>query len=233
MSNKIFLIVFSFFHLTSFSQKKLTVTSIFDKVEKYYVSKNNFCLSSKYTFFENKSINKILDSYEGLIVKKGAISYQKVNNTEFVNFGDCSLMISKDNKVVNYANMASSAGQPIALKSFLKILPLTKITDQNEYWVCELSSKGKIPLQFKKIIVYINKKNFSLSKQIFYSVGKQEIIKNNNKQTISNPRIEILFFDKIFTSEMNLLIDKKNYFRKVNKKINLVKRLQSYKLITL
>ncbi len=220
------------FSSSVFSQEKWSVVSLFDKVEKQYQTRNYYSYVSDYKFYETNNSKKIVESYSGAIIKKDKVSYQMVNNIEFVDFGDYNVMVSQEEKIVQVSKIEKN-DSPIALQSFLKVYPNRKISENKLFWICELSSKKLTQSPFEKVSIYISKKDFSISKQVFYVQGEQEYELNNKKIKLVNPRLEIVFTEKAKDLERDTQrLSQANYFSISNKKINLSKRFKTYKLIT-
>jgi hypothetical protein len=115
----------------------------------------------------------------------------------------------------------------------LKFFDKSKLSQDKNYWICELASKGN-GNQYDKLIIYVNKQDFSLHKQLFYIVGSQEIVKNKKNILLKNPRMEILFAKKNQKTALDdLMLSKSYYFKMKNKKVILSSRFKKYKLITL
>ncbi len=216
----------------SFGQQEMDISKLFDKVEKSYNNNNHYCYVSTYKLYENTVSLKVVEQYAGLIFKKGKNCYQKLSGTEFVNLGEYNVMVNHKEKLVQISKITSQS-EPIALKSFLNYFPKTKIVKDEKYWICELTAGDDLQKQFSKINIYINKSNFSLFKQVFFIVGSQEVKKGNKKAVIKNPRLEVVYQEKMLSAAEDQLVTKENYFSIKNKKFILSKRFKGYKLITI
>jgi hypothetical protein len=229
---KYFLFIFCLFFssISCFSQEKWSVAKLFKKIDDYYKTSENYSYSSEYFVYESETSDKVVDHYSGISIKKGTINYQKTNTSEFISFDDYYLSINNAEKKVLLSKVTNKNLQ--SLTGFLKSFEKSKLTQEDKYWICNLwSEKGKSSKQFEKIKIYINKADYSLHKQLFFSVGTQEVEKNKKKILLVNPRLEILFKkNKIIE---NAILSKENYFTIKNKKISLSKRFKTYKLITL
>jgi hypothetical protein len=216
-----------------FAQTKESVKSLFEKMDHYYSNNKNYSYTSEYFVYENETSNNVADHYEGVLIKKGTVNYQKVNNTEFVNFSD--YRVSIDNKEKKIFITKSPKENIQSLSGLLKIYNKSKLEQDKEYWICELSTdKAGNNKQFEKIIVYINKDDYSLHKQLFYTIGSKEVIKNKKTTLLKNPRMEILFKKKKeIESNQATMLSKDYYFSLNKKKFTLSKRFKEYKLITL
>ena len=230
---KYFKIIFALLFVTnvSFSQKKGDVKSIFDEVEIYYKSQKYYSYTSQYKFYENSTTKKDIERKSGIILRKDNVSYQKMDMMESLNFGDYTISINHKEKIFQLSKLKND-DSPVALKSYLKNLASKKIIADKDYWICELTPDKLGASQYEKIRFFINKKDFSLYKQICYMYGDQEIEKNKKKIKIINPRLEIELIKKEKNFEKDTqLIKKSNYFSIVGKKITLSKKFQKYKLI--
>ena len=165
-----------------FAQTKMSVESLFEKIDEYYGKNKDYSYSSEYFVYESELSNKIIDHYSGLAIKKGNVNYQKTNKAEFINFTDYSVSINHtEMKILITKNTIKNSIQ--SLKELLKICNKNKLTEDKLYWICELwSDKKNYKKQFEKIEIYINKNDFSLHRQLFYTTGSQEVFKNNKKK---------------------------------------------------
>lgn len=215
-----------------FSQAKPSVISLLDKVEQFYGSEKDFCYSSNYKLFQNASSTVIVDEYAGQTIKKGSTIYQKINATASISFDNYVVTVSEKDKTLAVAKTTSKKS-PMVLKSLLKMCNKEKVIEDKKYWICELSSDKQHQKQFQKISIYINKKDYSLYKEIFYTNGIQEIEKNKKRSVLKNPRFEVFYKNNMLSyKDKSDILSKEYYFSIKNKKIIPANRFKKYKLIT-
>ncbi|MES2544819.1 MAG: hypothetical protein V4548_08030 [Bacteroidota bacterium] len=208
----------------------VTIGYLFKKVEQCYNDKEYMSYNSSYKMYANYNSKIVSEQYSGLIVKKNGVYYYKINDIEFLNFKDCSLKISNHEKAVILGKAASRSLSPLSLESYLKGFN-RKLSEDKDYWICELSPSKVSQIMFHKIIIYINKKEFTIDKQIMYFLNEMPSKNNKGKETMERPRIEVIFSKRASQiAKDDLLVDKKQYLIHIGKKIVLSKRLEAYKL---
>jgi hypothetical protein len=205
---------------------------LLEKVNQTYAPNKDISYTTSYFIYKGRNSKEIVDHYSGQTVNQGSIQYQRLNQSEYVNFGDCFVSINHKEKKILVANQPQKK-EPSLVTSLLKIFDKSKLSQDKDYWICELTPRGN-GNQYEKTIIYINKQDFSLHKQLFYTIGSQEIEINKKNIILKNPRMEIFFKknnDKTALDEP--MLSKAYYFSIKNKKIILTSRLKKYKLITL
>lgn len=226
----------SFFLLTvtvfCHAQKKWSVQEVITKAEQHYATAKQYSYDLDYCFYKNGFSSAIVDRYSGLLIKKDGVIYQKVNAAQSVNFSDCLVTLNPVDKVL-FVSKKGNKTPPVVLKQFLKMSKGTKLTGTKEHWICELTAGKEQRKEFTKIVIYVNKKDFSLNRQIFYTEGAQEIEKENKLILLKNPRLEILYSaNSKAMAKYAPVLSKSYYFSTKNNKIIPSKRFQKYKLIT-
>lgn len=214
--------------LPAFSQGKDTVEEVFDKVEKKYKSEKSYCYQSQYNFYNTATATKPVDSYTGTIYKNNAVSYQQIKDTEFASFGANNILINHQEKIVQIGKVENN-NSPIALKSFLKLFPDYSLKQDKTYYICELKSGKYSQVSMDKLIIYINKADYSLVKQNFYFMGEKDFMIKDKKIKIKNPKLEVHYKKNPKCPE----IKQQDFFTVKDKKFIVTPKLKDYKAITL
>lgn len=220
--------IFLFFSTYSFSQQNLTVEKIFDLVENSYKNVAKYSYKVNYSFYVNEKSTKASESYEGLVLKFNSIKYQKINDVEFVDFGDKNVMLNHKEKLIQVSKIENT-NSPVLIKTYLNMFPVHKLVEEKSQFVCTLSS-GKInQTNIDRIIFFIDKKTYSIKKQTFIYLGVNE---STNKNTINNPRLEIVFIPRKINDIGDLeLVKKSNYYTIQSNNIVTSNKYKTYKLI--
>lgn len=220
-----------FISCLSFGQQKMSIEKLFDLVEKYYDNVANYSYKINYSFYENEKATRAIESYEGMVLKFNNVKYQKINKVEFVDFGDKNVMLNHDDKLIQISQIENN-NSPILIKTFLTLFPVHKILEEKEQFVCTLSNEKMNQTNIKEVIIFINKKDFSLKKEQFIYFGKNEVIKGNQKIIIDNPKLEISFIPRTINNDLDReLIKKSNYYNLQNNKVVVSNKYKTYKLI--
>lgn len=215
----------------SFGQQKMSIEKLFDLVEKHYDDVANYSYKMDYSFYENEKATKAIESYEGMVLKFNNVKYQKINKVEFVDFGDKNVMLNHEDKLIQISQIEND-NSPILIKTFLTLFPVHKITEEETQFVCTLSNEKMNQTNIKKLIIFINKNDFSLQKEQFVYFGENEVVKGDQKIKINNPKLEISFIPRtINTNQDGELIKRSNYYNLQSNKVVTSNKYKTYKLI--
>ena len=227
----IFLIIIGSYTLT-FCQTNVSVEAILKKAEKYYAAENEYSYITAYKFFESEKSNISIENKQGAILRLNNVNYQKMDFTETFNFGNQAMVIDNKSKTV-YITKNVPKESVFSFASYLKNFPKKKIILHPDYWICEMAISKNALSQYYKIRFYIDKKDFSLYKQVFYISGNQEIESKGKKINLVNPRLEIILRKKTPNSlEDRMRIKKDNYFTLNKGKIVVSNKYKNYKVIS-
>lgn len=228
---KLFIIVGLLFSSLLVGQKKNNAKEILEKAIEVYDSQPYLSYNSKYILYQDYTSKKILEQYNGVVVKKNSINYFKINNTEYVSFGQYALKISNDEKIVVLEKENEDSQQPpLSFSSYLKGFESRVIADK-DFFICELKPSKISQIMFQKVLLYIKKSDYSIVKQEMYFVEKMEVKDGNGKLISTLPRLEITFMPRPKNPKNDdFLVKKENYFTEKNSQIVISKRLSAYGL---
>ena len=227
-----FIFLFAFFNLCT-AQKNMTVEKVFDRVEAYYKNASYYSYTSTYKYYENKLSNKVKETKTGIILKKNKVNYQKLDGVEIVDFGDYNVMINHSTKTFYLSSISETEKKsPIALKYFLSLFDVKKITTDPNFWICRLIAQKKQGTQFREMTIYISKKDYSIVKQIF--IMRTGAIDTKAKLTATDAKLEISFTkNKLNPVKDDQLVKRANYFSVKNKNLTVNKKYSKFQLLTL
>lgn len=226
---------FLFFYIPFFAQNFTDAKKVMDKVTAVYGNSKRLSFFVEYASFSNYKDIKPKELYSGILIKNGDVYYNKIKNTEIINFSDCSLKIGNDEKAIMYnANQKEDLLLPsLESSAFLKEFS-GKLKSTPSHYICEFIPKKFTQIMVSKIIFYINKKDFTLAKQIMYLAQETEYKNSGGKVVSSAPRVELTFQKRKNDTEKDKFLTKKeNYFTKRGVDVILSKRLLGYKLYKL
>lgn len=169
-----------------------------------------------------------------MILRKNNVNYFKIKSTEFVAFKNYGLKIDHEEKaLVIEKNAATMHESPLSLSNYMKGFNSRFIESNEKYYVCELTPAAKISqIMLSKIVIYIKKADYSISKQVLFFVENMESLDANGKIKESIPRLEILFSPRVKNEvKDNLLIKKDNYFTERGSDIIVSKRFSKYQIL--
>lgn len=220
-----------FYNTICFSNDKKKIAEILKKSSEYYSSKKQFEIKMTYNFFSNADSQKVTESYLGSIIKDNSYYYSKIGDTEIINGKGFSLKIDNVNKALQYYPHQLENNNTISdLKNYCSYFDRFYLTDRGNKWVCTMTTPGISFLPYSKLIIYINKSNYSISKQIAYFLTPNETRDKKGNTFLNYPRMEVEFSDlngKINVDVFNLsnyLIIKKN-------KVYTSKKYSSYEIV--
>lgn len=210
----------------SFAQAKAeTVEAVIKKASQKFKTEQYLTYNIKYSLYNNQESNVVNESYTGIFLKKNDVLYYKIKNTEFIGFSEYSVKINKDERAMIIAKGANNE-VPLDLNNFLKGFKYKFIGNDKTNYICELIPNKVTQFMFSKVLLYINKQNFNVYKQVLFYVNPTD-----ETNTASKPKMEIIFTPRARNEVSdNFLVDEKNYFIKINKEIKAASRFKDYKL---
>ena len=192
-------LLFYFVSNLSFSQERTdNANDILKKASLAYQKSSYLSYNSQYIMYADYATNKIIEKYQGYIIKKDNSSYIKIKETEIITLPPYGIRIDNVNKVIAMIQSDETTLQnPLVVDRYLKEFNAKLISSKGEFFVCEITPKKDIEVNpFYKIIFQIRKTNFHVIKQILY-LANQIDSKDSKGRLISNkPRIEISFSER-------------------------------------
>ncbi len=226
-------IIFQLLTLSVSSQEK-SVKQILDGVSNSYLSKEQYLVNMTFTMYRGVTGNTISESYTGTMQKKGATSKNQVLDTEIYLFPSASVAINSTTKTITYTGLSNpQKNTPIDLSILLKYYQKSQIIDKGSQWLCEMVTEQNTfnQLPYSKVLLYVNKDDYSVSKQVLYFTN---LIPFKNKR---NDEIEHdygrLVIDLKHQWDVNIPAKKLNDFivKKHDNKIQLQTKYATYKLV--
>ncbi|MFL9843552.1 hypothetical protein [Flavobacterium rhizosphaerae] len=227
--NKIILFFLGLFCASA--QTPITVEKIFDKVNAAYKDSPYITYNSRYIMYDSYTSKNVYENYSGFYIKKGNRVYFKLHNTEVIVSDSVGAKINHDQKAIligtgGGVDSGAMITNQLALQGFKSELK----TDPG-FYICEFTAGKLTQAPYNKVIVFVNKKDFTVAKQILYLSSPLEGNDKSGKKTVSFPRLEIQFtLRKKDIAGDEKLLSLKNYFTIKNNTTILSQPLAGYQI---
>lgn len=176
--------------------QQLTAIATLKKVEAHYKTTKTFSLDVEYAMYKGYTGTHLTEAYKGSIVKNGDITQFKILGSETLQFPKMQLVINEENKTVAYNLMSNKTLQqsPLDMASFLKFYKEVSTDISGNTIVVVLAVKNnQVPVPYNKIMVHINKNDYSIQKQVLYLSTKVPFVMEDGKETEDVGRMVITF----------------------------------------
>jgi len=192
----IFSFVLAMLMITGINAQKLSVKEVLGKVTVFYTNADQYQIDITYNMLRGLSGNNITESYKGSMVKKGSFTRMEALGSQVFQFSKTHLVVDHNQKVIAYnkSNANGLSNSPLDVSDFLKYYDKSQIIDKGTMLVCEMvSTRKNFQLPYGKVVLYINKNNFSVAKQeLYFSNLIPFKNKENNTQEQDYGRLIIL-----------------------------------------
>ncbi|MBQ4820655.1 hypothetical protein [Aquimarina sp. MMG016] len=190
---KILLILFLGIQFTIKAQD-LEVKEVLSKTEEFYENQESYDVSVTYNMFRGLTGTNITESYQGSFAKDKDKYLMKVLGSEILQFNKGKLIINHKEKTIRYEKGASdnvSMTSLFNIDEFLTYYDKTKAQTKGNAIVCELvSTKKNFQLPYGKVVLYLNKSDYSITKQVLYFSSLIPFAEDN-KQVQDYGRLEL------------------------------------------
>ncbi|TRW27550.1 hypothetical protein FMM05_02610 [Flavobacterium zepuense] len=215
---------------------KAKLSDIISKSATFYEKQKCFELNIDYKVFSSYTSSNVTETYKSTLINNNKDYYYKLHTTEFVKVGNEVLKVDHKSKAIEYTGEIDLQDQDsyYNLKKYLDFFSQFEVATEGDFFKCTLSTPEISTLPYSKIVLYINKTNYQVSKQIFYFLvtspykDKKGIIKSDY------PRMEVTQID--FKSGIGKFSDKlllQNYVIKNKSKVSPSSKLMGYKVFDL
>lgn len=223
--------------MVAYTQNNLPkVENVIQKVSQTYTSSPTYMFDMKYELYQDKETLKVEESYLGKVIRNHNNYYSKIHHTEFVQFEDSNVKINHDEKAILYLKDSLKTTKTVFsdIVSLIGQFKDVSIRQNNEVFICEFIAKDVTLLSYSKVVLYINKNDYTIQKQVMYLSNAMVFKDQNGNQTVSNPRLEISFskFNHKIDGNQKLLA-KASYITNVGHNITTSSELSTYELINI
>lgn len=187
-------------------QKKDSIAAIavLNKVQEVYSKTNQYRFDVDYTSYGSYEDNEVLEHYKGKIYKSSNTFYSKTQNTIILSDANKSLKIYEDEKAIEvYDNstQVTEVQNPTNINAFLKHYKQITIEEKDKLYICTLQTGYITQMPYGKIVLYINKENYTIIKQDLFLLARLPYYTKSGEKKMGNPRIEISFSN--FKKQLN------------------------------
>lgn len=215
--------------------QKPSVNELLSKASNFYQKTNHYQVNMTFTMYRGITGGEKTESYTGTMEKNNEYTKNNILGTSVYRFPQAQLIVDNTQKKIVYTALETNAIQnsPVDLSAYMKYYDKSQVSEEGNYWVCELVASQNMfsQLPYGKVLLYINKKDYSVTKQVlFFSnlipfQGKED---SDIQQDYGRLHVNLLY-------DFNKKIEKKElaYFIKkvANNKMQLQKDFASYQLI--
>lgn len=174
---------------------KAQIVEICKKARGKYDNTKAFSFNTVYKLYSNYTTKSVTTQYNGAAAKRGNTYYAKINNTEFVKWSDLYLKIDNDLKLMQVDKTGEEATD-IEIYDLTKMMANFKdfdLTSNSTSWICTLTAPKITFVPYSKVIIHINKADYTISKQILYLLQQTSYKDKKGKKVYSYPRVEVTF----------------------------------------
>lgn len=173
-----------------------TAVETLAKVETYYKTAKALNINVEYAMYMGHTGTYLTELYKGNIYKNNAVTQLKVLGSEVLQFSDVQITINNEDKTLIY-NVSSNNGlskSPLDTSAFLNFYREVSTQVSGNTIIHELVLKNRqIPIPYNKIVIHLNKNDYSLKKQILYLSKKMPFVNKEGENIEDVGRMEITF----------------------------------------
>lgn len=223
-----------FFIQISFAQEKMpTAKFLFQKSSEVYAQEKEYAFISHYQMYKNYDSNVVVESYDGEILKYNKQMYFRIKDFEFINFNDMGIQVSKSEKAILVHRQIQKTNllSPLNLEKYINGY-IIKVTSINDSWVCYLTPAKGSQVMANKIVVYIKKSDYTITKQEIYMLPQFQYGNATSRKGLEAPKMMVTFkkrpINPVKDQERTI---KMSYVTGTGKQLQVSKRYAGYKLI--
>jgi hypothetical protein len=212
-------------------QKK--IAALFSKSQKFYENNPQFKLDLEYKLFPTSVSVTVSEKYSGQLIKHNGNSYSRIGSTEFIQIKSEYIKIDNDSKLVQITKKDDVVPDEVYnLGNLLNNFNDFKLKSDAQYWVCTLTAPEISFVPYGKAIIYINKKDYSVARQILFLLHKTEYKNEKGKKISDYPRMEISIGNlQAPTAKMVEKLRMENYISRSNNTFKLSNNYSGYKIV--
>lgn len=221
--------------LALLANDKDKILEIIKKSKASYESIPAFQIDINYTLYSTATSAQVTEAYTGTLIKDKGGFYSKIHDTEFVQIADSYIKIDHNAKAMEYSKNQNTPDALYGmLDQYISYFSKFELATEGNYYKCILSTAEISMVPYSKVILYVDKNTYRISKQIMHLLVKNDYVDAKGKTQKDYPRLEIIaknFTDKNINAEKKLSLS--NYVVISNKTISPASRLSTYTFIDL
>lgn len=233
-NNILFLFLFCISLIFSQESDKKKITEIFNKSSQKYTNATICKISMTYDLFPTHKSKTSIESYNGVVIKKNDEQYSKIGATEFISLSTCQIKIDGENKLIQYNEQDKKENKKdiIGVNDYLKNFSKFELSNNEKEWICSLSTPSFSMIPYSKVVIYIKKTDYTVSKQILYLITNQKYKTKEGSIKEDYPRIEIKF-NEFITKDIDFgnLFQLQNYLTINKSKVSPSNKYKGYKIV--
>ncbi|WP_040254149.1 hypothetical protein [Psychroserpens mesophilus] len=179
----------------SFSCYSQNLDSIINLAKAQYDKVSNFKKTLRYTVYTDSISEVKKEELNGELIKSGQNYYFKLKETEFLFSKTFSLKVNHIQKAMIFSkeqnNFETSLNEQVPFLALIKNFNSNKVIDMTNSWKCVLSDPRNIS-PYSKIIFFISKNNYAVTKQVYFFSSSMEKKLNPEMENTKNERFEIV-----------------------------------------
>ncbi|WP_396591858.1 hypothetical protein [Allomuricauda sp. R78024] len=176
-----------FFLCVSTNGKAQSVEEVLNKVTDFYKNTPQYRVQMNFTLLRGLNGNKVTESYDAFMERNGNYTKNVILGTSVFVFQNGQIVMDQSNKKITYSKDAtlSKLSANFNMNSFLEYYKSSQLIDLGEKWICEMVSANRnfFQLPYSKIELHINKRNYSVVKQVLYFANLIPFYNKENKTT--------------------------------------------------
>lgn len=192
--------------VTSFGQSKVDerIMPILKRSLLVYQKKEGVHIETTYSLFENHKSIKTLEQYKSVVLKKGKTSYNRLPDMELFISEKTSLTIDHEERNILVSSSNENPPDPYSTEQLLKALkffPKQTLKEVDGTWICTFETEKVTLSQYSKVVFYIKKSSYEITKQVLYFLRQFEHFDSKKQPIYTNPRLEITFKSQPLTAK--------------------------------
>lgn len=224
--------LYSFFvHANPPVDDKAKIVEFLKKSKLYYDTIKEFKLNTSYNLYLGYNSKNVAESYKGVLLKKGNEYYSKIGATEFVYLKKASIKIDNESKRMQYT---SATSQDVAMVydmvKYTSHFTSFELKSTSSQWICILKTGDIAFVPYSKIIIHINKKDFTVDKQELFLLNQVKT-KEKGKTVYYYPKLVLTFQEIDLNYKSDTFFSLSNYIRLKDGKVYPAKKNSAYKIV--
>lgn len=222
---------FNFLSASNAADDKAKIKELIKRSKSYYAKNRQFSFAINYNLFAGND-KKPIDTYSGMFAKRDANYYTRVGDSEIIHIDNLTVKIDHEMKLIQHYEEEVTKDDPIYdLMNYFENFKSFQLKSTPKYWICTFNSREVTFVPYSKIIIYLNKKDYSIVKQELHLLSSIKTKDKKGKDVYKFPILEILFSDfKLGESKVDYF-KVSNYLSLKNRRYYPSNKYSSYQLV--
>ncbi len=231
------ILVFLFFVLAPaflLKAQEPSVKEVLDKVTHFYKNKNSYRIEMTFSMLRGLSGNKVTEIYDGTLEKNGDYIRTVFLESEVHKFRNGQVTVDDKKRTIIFSDLVTDHSSPAEVASLLNYFKKSQLTDGGEKkWICELVAVQNTfsQLPYGKVVLHIDKNNFSVLKQVLYFSTLVPFQDENSGGTVNDYGRLAIEMKHDFDGQVQKRSLKEFIIKETNQNLQLTGQYRSYQLI--